>query len=1279
MAESYSVKARLSAVDSGFSSTLKGAMGMVDSFGSKLTSGFNFGFLAGAGQQAFSAISNTLSSCAKETLSTSDAMQKLQQAMRFSGESEAEIERIAGSTGTLKTYADKTVFSLQDVMSTFGALSANGVKDADKLTESVGNAVAVFGGGAQEFSSVALAFSQSMAAGKMNAQDWNQVLNASPQLAGGLKKELQKLSPVLAKDFKGGLEKGAITADLLAKAMNNIGMTDMAKEAAQSVTTFEGAMGNLEATVQSGMLTLYDSFGKEKLIGAINMLSSGVGKAFDWLAGAVPKAIQKMKPYWDTFVDSITRIKRAVLVSFKRIKKPVMEAFTVIKNAFASINGEDLRTSALDTFAIVCARVSDAIIAFSNFIVENQDAIKKYAPYVAGLVGAFVGLKVVNTIAPGLTSFAGSLLKMAGKGIAGLAAKLFGIAGGQKAVGGASASSGPSILQAAVATLALGAAVLLAAVGMALLVQSAIALASAGWPAVAALAGLVAVVALLAIGAAALGPALTAGAIGFIAFGGAIALIGAGAALAGLGLSLIAGALPLVIAYGSQASVALMELGKGLAVFAVGAGLTGAAVIVLGTGLLLVASALLVAGAAMILFGVGALIAAGALALITLVMPTLVQYGAQAAIAIVQLGGGLLVFGAGALVAGAGAVVLGAGLLMVASAVLVLSAGILVLSVGALLVAASLAIVAAVLPLIAAHGTAGASAIVALGASMLVFAVGAGVAGVAALALSVGLVAAAVGIAASAVAVGLLAVSMTLLAASTLLAAAGFGIIGAAILAIVEYGASAGRVLVGMNLPLLAFVPAATVAGVAATALAVGFAAAAIATLAFGVAITALGVGMMVLAVGCALAAGGMLLLSLVLPLLAANAQQNAIALATLGMGLLAFAPGALAAGAAAIVLGAGLTVVAVAVAALGIGIIALGAGILVLSVSALVAAASLALLATQLPTIAAYGLQGAAAIAALGASMLVFAAGAGVAGLACAALALGLGALALATAAASISVGAFGIAIAASAIGVAAMGLALKAVQSSMKSISKNAKSTEKSLDSMQDAISVVESGLDALGDMAKSAMKKLTGAFDDTASDVMASGTKVGTGFAMGMMGGLALAPAIANQSIMVVNVALLAGYAKAYNAGAYMSKGFANGMLSQLAVIRRAAAQMAEAADAAVRAKAKIHSPSRVAEGLGEYWGEGYVGGILSTVKDAWNAAEQLVSIPQVATPKLAMSYGGELASDYSYSNSAEYIIEVPVTMDGKEIARVSAPYTQAELNRRETRDSRKKGKV
>ena len=179
--------------------------------------------------------------------------------------------------------------------------------------------------------------------------------------------------------------------------------------------------------------------------------------------------------------------------------------------------------------------------------------------------------------------------------------------------------------------------------------------------------------------------------------------------------------------------------------------------------------------------------------------------------------------------------------------------------------------------------------------------------------------------------------------------------------------------------------------------------------------------------------------------------------------------------------------------------------------------------------------------------------------------------------------------------------------------------------------------------------------------------------------MQSGLKKAPSEAKSCIIVVNTALLAGYASAYEAGKYISQGFAQGMKSQLAVIRNAAEQMAAAADKAVRAKAKIHSPSKVSEGLGSYWGEGFVNGIADMTRDAWRAAENLVSAPSINTPKLAMAYAGEMSSDYSYHGNAEYTITVPLSVDGREVGKATAKYTQEEIDRQQTRDSRKHGKV
>lgn len=418
-----------------------------------------------------------------------------------------------------------------------------------------------------------------------------------------------------------------------------------------------------------------------------------------------------------------------------------------------------------------------------------------------------------------------------------------------------------------------------------------------------------------------------------------------------------------------------------------------------------------------------------------------------------------------------------------------------------------------------------------------------------------------------------------------------------------------------------------------------------------------------------------------------------------------------------------GAAALAPALTAGAVGLIAFGVAVVLVATGALLAAAALAVVTSTLPTLVVYGTQGATAILALGGAMIVFAAGAALAGVGLLALSVGMIAFGASVIVASAGMLVFAAGMIAGAAGVAVMAGALKLVNSQMKNISKNAKSTQKSLTSMKGSIKVVESGLDALGSKAKSAMDKLKSAFDTTATNAQTAGQKTGTGFATGMQPGLIMAAtfvttmatkivsvftamttkvvsagknigagfasglqsgmskstSVASKEVKAVVTTLRSGRSGAYSAGAYVSQGFAQGMQSCLGAIRSAAAQMAAAADAAVRAKAKIHSPSKVSEKLGAYWGSGYVGGLESMVKDAWKVAQELVSIPTVATPNLATAYGWDLSSDYDYYRNNQYVIEVPVVLDGRETARVIAPYTQEEINRQQTRDSRKHGRA
>ena len=482
--------------------------------------------------------------------------------------------------------------------------------------------------------------------------------------------------------------------------------------------------------------------------------------------------------------------------------------------------------------------------------------------------------------------------------------------------------------------------------------------------------------------------------------------------------------------------------------------------------------------------------------------------------------------------------------------------------------------------------------------------------------------------------------AMLALGASILLISAGFWILSNAAVNLANAGPLAVGAMVGMSVAIGALLLVAKSVAPTLTAGAVGF-------IAFGAAVTLAGVGMMFMSNAA---------ISL------ANAGPLAIGVMVGMVAIIA----ALAVGAAE--LGPALTVGAVGFVAFGAAIVLVGAG-------ALLAAAALNVVAGVLPTVVQYGAQGAVSIAALGAGMLVFAVGATMAGAGCMILGAGL----LVTAAGLVV---FGAGMTVASAGTVVMSLALKTVNSSMKSIASNAKSAKSSLTSMTSSIDVVNSGLDALGNKAKSGINKLTSAFSNGAGKAQSSAQTMMNGFNSGIRTGGNMAVATSRSITNSIVSSMRSASSGSYSCGVYIGQGLANGMKSQLGIVRSVAVQLAAAAEEAIRAKAKIHSPSRISDKLGQYWGEGWIGGLISKVKDAWKAAEELVSIPDLAASDANLSFAGSygnatLSEDYNYNHTGTYTIIVPVEVDGREFARATATYTQEELDKNENIKNMVKG--
>ena len=180
--------------------------------------------------------------------------------------------------------------------------------------------------------------------------------------------------------------------------------------------------------------------------------------------------------------------------------------------------------------------------------------------------------------------------------------------------------------------------------------------------------------------------------------------------------------------------------------------------------------------------------------------------------------------------------------------------------------------------------------------------------------------------------------------------------------------------------------------------------------------------------------------------------------------------------------------------------------------------------------------------------------------------------------------------------------------------------------------------------------------------------SGTAMGTKFTSGLKGSLSKGVSVARSSCNNIISAFNACQSRAQYCGQMIGMGLANGLRASEGSVRAAAASLAAAADAAIQAKAKIGSPSKVQYKNGIWWVQGLVNGMKAMKAKVKEVASDILYMPNMLQPNL--SYSGmttSLNSDYTYSMSGEYIIEVPLEIDGREMARATAKYDQAELAR------------
>lgn len=658
MAESYSVKAILSASDRGFSSAFKSAQSSAERLKSTLTSGLGFGIMTGIGQKAFSAITSGISGVTGELNESSAAWKTFNGNMQMIGKGTKSITK---TRDELQDFATKTIYSASDMATTYSQLAAVGTKNCTKLVKGFGGLAAASENPTQAMKTLSQQATQAAAKPTIQWMDFKLMLEQTPAGIAAVAKGMGKTTSQLVQDVQDGKVKTEDFFNAIAKVGTNKSFTKLAT----SYKTAGQAMDGLKETLGVKLMPTFNKAsdvaisGIEKVIGCLDKVDP------DGLAKKVESAVSVVSPYWKAFSDATSKAGKAIINAVSAVGK--------------SFGGLAQKKSSLDTFTSVVSGISDAIAHFAQIVADYSDEIASAAPKILKLLLAIKGFKIIQSLVPGVTTFAGALLKIGGKGIAALAGKLFGVAAGEKAVGTASKESFGSLVQSATAFLKMGAGIALIAAGFALLTFSAINLAKAGPLAAGVMLGMVVAIGGLLVVAKEVAPTLTAGAAGFIAFGAAVVLAGAGMLLLTTAATNLASAGPVAIGVmvGMVAAVALLAAGAAVLAPALTVGAVG----------------FIAFGAAIVLAATGALIAGAALKIVVGVLPAVVQYGAAGAVSIAALGAAMLVFGTGASVAGAGCIVLGAGLVVVGAGATVAGAGLLVLGTAVLVASAGFTVI----------------------------------------------------------------------------------------------------------------------------------------------------------------------------------------------------------------------------------------------------------------------------------------------------------------------------------------------------------------------------------------------------------------------------------------------------------------------------------------------------------------------------------------------------------------------------------------------------------
>lgn len=229
------------------------------------------------------------------------------------------------------------------------------------------------------------------------------------------------------------------------------------------------------------------------------------------------------------------------------------------------------------------------------------------------------------------------------------------------------------------------------------------------------------------------------------------------------------------------------------------------------------------------------------------------------------------------------------------------------------------------------------------------------------------------------------------------------------------------------------------------------------------------------------------------------------------------------------------------------------------------------------------------------------------------------------------------------------------------------------KGLNAMTAFIEGLGQGDGKLVNKALNIIGKLALALIKNAPQILSAGLNLMGALLQGLVKGFAVIPSKIVALARKIPTAIKNGAGKLNDIGRNLIEGLWNGIKAKFDSVVSRVKALASKLPKAVKKVLGIASPSKVFAQIGEYTGEGFAIGIERSYRQVQSAMGGLYSLQ----PAGALGGTMSLSDDYAYNVSARYEVVVPVTLNGREIARATAGDMQTALNQREQRANRKVG--